>query len=44
MIFVKVGIYPETVIELRYSVFDTESAACFGLMASKTVDPESSSG
>jgi hypothetical protein len=34
----------ETVKELRHSVLDTESMPCLGLMASKTVDPESSSG
>jgi hypothetical protein len=30
--------------KLRHSVLDTESTVYLGLMASKTVDPESSSG
>ena len=34
----------ETMKEHRHSVHDTESMAYLGLMASKTVDPESSSG
>jgi hypothetical protein len=34
----------ETAKKLRHSVLDTESTVCLDLMASKTVDPESSSG
>ena len=38
------SISPETEKELRHSVLDTESTVCLDMMASKTVDPESSSG
>jgi hypothetical protein len=39
-----VSLSPEIVKALRHSVLDTESTVYLGMMASKSVDPESSSG
>jgi hypothetical protein len=41
---VETSVHPEIAKKLRHSMLVTESTVCLDLMASKAVDPESSSG